>query len=121
MKQVTVNYESDGRTITIVVQAATALLGMRRSRLIGEALRATDDDADVRLWRLAYPDFVAATVQVEGLDWPLPFEQFIALPDNLVGQWERAIYECNPHWRPQPVGEEADGAKKKSPTGSTSG
>jgi len=91
--------EHDNTKLT--VSEATALIGMKRTRLKIEADRAGETDPDRHILRLlTFPDVVAATVQVEGLEWPLDFETFVALPDRLVAKWEEAVYGLNPHWLP---------------------
>jgi hypothetical protein len=87
--------------IKLTVSEATALIGMKRTRLKLEAERAAETDPDRHLLRmLTFPDVVSATVQAEGLEWPLDFETFVALPDQLVAKWEEAVYGLNPHWLP---------------------
>lgn len=121
LKRETFEYRiADGQAVVVTVQKANLLMAMRRSRLLGEALNNQDDDMDVALCRFMYPDIIAATVAVQGLDWPLSFEAFIALPGDLVNQWEKAVYDCNPDWRP---GQTAESEEKKheTPTGSMPG
>jgi hypothetical protein len=88
--------------IKLTVSEATTLIGMKRTRLKVEASKAGETDVDRHLLRLyPYADLVAATIQAEGLPWPLDFESFLALPEQLVAKWEEAAYELNPHWLPQ--------------------
>jgi hypothetical protein len=109
--------ECDG--VHVVVSQATTLSGMRRTRLQIEGRDAQEEDVDRRLLRLyTYPDVIAATVEVEGLDWPLDFETFLGLPDALVAQWEQAVYDLNPHWLPRPAATPEE--KKESLMPSTS-
>jgi hypothetical protein len=104
--------------IRVVVSEATALIGMKRTRLKLEAERAGEVDPDRHLLRmLTYPDLMAATVQAEGIEWPLEFETFLGLDDRLVGRWEEAVYGLNPHWLP---GYDEAG-EKKQPTRSRRG
>lgn len=87
--------------VTVVVSAANVRQGMKRTRLRMEAAGAKEDDQDRMLLRLfTYPDLTASAVSVVGMAWPLDFEAFLLLPDALVGKWEKACYELNPHWLP---------------------
>lgn len=87
--------------IKLVVSEATALIGMKRTRLKLEGERAKEADPDRHILRmLTFPDVVAATVQAEGMEWPLDFETFVGLPDQVVGKWEEAVYGLNSHWLP---------------------
>lgn len=106
--------------MTVTVRApATALQGMRRTRLIAEALAAPEPDPDrALLRRFSYPDCVAGAASVSGVTpWPLDFESFIALPDEFIAQWEQAVYELHPKWAP---GYQTD-PKASAPANSTAG
>lgn len=97
----------------LTVSEATTLIGMKRTRLKVEATNAGETDVDRHLLRLyPYSDLVAATVAAEGLPWPLDFESFLALPEQLVAEWEEAVYGLNPHWLPQ----QSDEQEKKQLT-----
>lgn len=49
------------------------------------------------------PDLIAATVEAEGLpSWPLDFEDYLKLPEDLNLAWEKAVYALNPHWAEVP-------------------
>jgi len=51
--------------------------------------------------QVIYPDLVAATTESEGLDvGRLAIEEFLGLDERLVGAWEEAVYDLNPHWLP---------------------
>lgn len=100
MKQLKVEF--GGYSVT--VSEATALMGMRHSILREEmALQVgkEDDPALIYLRRIYYPALVSAVKEQSGFaHWPIPFEDFLELPDQLAGQWERAVWELNPHWQP---------------------
>lgn len=88
--------------MTVTVRAATVRQGMERTRLRLEGRKVEQPDMGLTILRLfTYPDLVSATVSAQGLPWPLTFEQFLDLPDALVGPWERAVYALNPHWLPE--------------------
>ena len=104
----------DGTAVTIVISAADILIGMRRTRLLMEAQRATDIDIDVTLVRFLYTDVAAAMTRFQpngseaGSVLPIPFETFIRLSDTTGAQLEQAVYRLNPHWRPVTRGEQED-------------
>lgn len=88
--------------LAVTVTAATALVGMRRTRLKLEARQADEQDIDRRWLReLTYPDLVAAVVDAQGFpEWPIGFKEFLELPDSFVVKWEGAVYDLNSHWLP---------------------
>lgn len=89
--------------ITITVSEANVIMGTRRGVMRGEALRQEYPDETAEAWLLrviTFPDLVAATVEAEGIPWPLTFEAFCELPERLVNEWSDAVYRLNPHWRP---------------------
>jgi hypothetical protein len=86
--------------VSIIVSEATALIGMKRSRMKVEASGTIDNDTDISILRIiTYPDLLAATVEIKGMNKPT-FEEFLDLPDTLVMKWEQAVYRLNPHWLP---------------------
>jgi len=70
-----------------------------------------------------YPSLVAAVVEQEGFDrWPITFEAFSALPEELGVKWEAAVGELHPAWRPEPEPEtleELEEARKKAMAGTS--
>lgn len=101
--------------ITLEIGPATALMGMERSLLKAEANAIEGESRPAQvLHRYLYPDLAACVVQAEGLPWPISFEEFSQLPDELVARWERACYQANPHWEPGYQSEEE--AEKKAPS-----
>lgn len=85
---------------TVTVYPANGVMGMRRHRIRWEQSKIDDSDPDSRLLRLtSYPDMVACADRV------IPFDEFAALPDAFLGQWEAACYELNPHWLDAGAGE----------------
>jgi len=78
---------------TVTVYPATGIMGMRRHRLRYEQSKIEDSDPDSRLLRLtSYPDLVACSDRV------MPFDEFAAMPDAFLVEWEAAVQELNPHW-----------------------
>lgn len=138
----TVTHKGQGDPLEVTVSEATALMGMRRSVLISEALtfiRAqrdesppeeaaktttwADDDASLAIYllrRYAWPDCIACTTGSKGLDHTsLTFDEFCELPEVFIGLWQQAARELNPHWGGEPEEAEEEGAaeagKKKAP------
>jgi len=66
---------------------------------------------------------VAGTAEVEGLEWPMTFVEFLELPERVVDAWLEAVYELNPHWRPGWAEKEEKkiSTRKKERKSSTSG
>lgn len=129
-----VDYELDGQAVRLTVTRATTLTGTRRSILIYKALeevqkdiqkanedgREEPEDAIKVLKTSTYPTIVAGTKQVEGIPWPLSFDEFCELPDSLVFEWENAIFELNPHWNPAGNIEAEQEKKVSTSTGESS-
>lgn len=85
----------------VVSGPATVRQGMVRSRLKYEAKQAKEKDFDRALLRsMVYPDLIAATIEAEGVEWPLGFDAYLELPETLGVEWEEAVYRLNPHWIP---------------------
>jgi len=96
-----IEYQDDELNVRLVVARANMQAGMCRTRLQLLAESADDDNEDIKLLRrFSYPDVIAATVDVEGIPWPLSFEDYVQLPERLGLLWERAVYDLNPSWLP---------------------
>jgi hypothetical protein len=113
------------RTVRLVVGGAADLrMGMRRSLLIEEqnALwdqlredleRQGNDQLEITaisILRLnMFPSLIAAVTKQEGFDhWPISFDLFSKVPEELGVKWEEATFKLNPHWifKPSPQTEE---------------
>lgn len=104
MQRVTVEWGD----VRLVVQEATTLIGMKRARLKTEAIAADETDEDRRILRIVtYPDVVAATVSLEGMEMP-GFDEFCELPEPLINAWLEQVYLLNPHWLPTAEIEQAE-------------
>jgi hypothetical protein len=67
------------------------------------------------LAQVVYPDLISATIEASGLNvGTLSIDDFIALDERLVGAWETAVYDLNPHWLAGPGPAEDEGAQKKA-------
>lgn len=121
-KQKILSYDYDGTPVTITVARATARKGMQRYQMMvkgDEANKTEPDEALATLRLITYPDCVSGTEQITGLSWPLSFDEFVDLPEELVDMWAVAVYEINPHWlptKPPETTESKQAAEKKSKT-----
>ena len=118
-KPVRVSYTDERLEAEIAVRRATLLDSMRRTRLIEAGKAANEADVDRWLLRvMVYPDLAACTSgELRAADgttvvWPVDFETFIGLPDELGLKLQEAVYRVNPHWDPQ-ASSGADDLKKK--------
>ena len=116
----TLTIEGPAGPVTVIVGQATVRIGMARTRIRTRALEQkglTEDEQILAMF--TYPDILAGTLSVVGMDWPPTFEQFLELPEWLIVPWENAVYELNPHWLPQadePGEPKADGDKTPEST-----
>lgn len=91
--------------VKITVRRANGYMGMKRSLITFDAVQKNEQNAETDpviaiLRTMTYPDLISATVKTEGVPWPMSFEEFIDLPDDLIARWEEAVYVVNPHWNP---------------------
>lgn len=110
-----IEYKDDDLDVRLTINRATVRIGMMRTLLQEKARVAAhgrkpetvpDDDllGESELWvQIAlYPSLIAATTEATGFeDWPLSYDQFMELPETLAMEWESAVFELNPHWRPK--------------------
>lgn len=107
-----VTYSDEHTEAEIEVRRATVADGARRSRMSADGLKNCGDAefeeafTHIRL----YPDLLACSsgrIVVDGVNiWPPTFEQFWQLPEEMVIQWQDAVYQANAHWRPELRGDE---------------
>lgn len=95
-KETTITFQDGEMVYSVTVAEATALIGIRRTRLRLDGSEEKDLDRKL-LHMYTFADCIAATVRSEGLDLQ-DFDAFCALPDSFVSQWETAVYVLNPHW-----------------------
>lgn len=106
-----ITYKDDLYDVTLTVKCATVLDGMTRSVLIAQMFsKAANEDLTAEKARLrrvlllhTYPACVAATdfenrTAKRKLTAELSPEEFLQLPDGLVFEWEKVVFELNPHW-----------------------
>jgi hypothetical protein len=134
LKTKKVTHKGPGEPLQATMSEASALMGMRRSVLISEALTYIrkqegeepqegesqgwlDNDSNLAVYllrRYTWPDCIACTVASKGFDHQnLTFEEFCQLPEAFIGQWQEAARELNPHWVEKPEEDEQDEAAKK--------
>lgn len=114
-KTKSMTYDLDGTIIKITARRATARLGVQRFQMMYNANKANESETDEALKVLrvvAYPDAVCGTESVEGMEWPMEFEKFIDLPEDLTNKWSVLVHSINPQWRNQEVGEDAEKKEK---------
>ena len=110
----TLHYDNDGKPVEIIVQRADVRSGVKRFMMMNEADKVNKQegsdplDAPIRLF--TFPSVVCATISVKGLPWPMAFEDFMLLDEDLVNQWVEIAHAVNPHWRGKEPEEEV---KKK--------
>lgn len=91
------------KQLWVTVSEATVAIGIKRQNLLRQARAEAPASFDEQLLRLlVYPDLIAATVDARGFDdWPISFDDYLALPEQFAYEWERAVYALNPHWIPE--------------------
>jgi len=112
------------RNVRLTVSEETILISMRRFRLQQEAQSAKETDPDrLFLHAVVYPNLVSATVEAEGIQWPLTFEAFLRRRAGLWDAWTAKVKKLNPHWydtAPAEVSEEEQKKGLPEPIPSTS-
>lgn len=108
----TLRYQADGMDVTLQIARANGSIGTYRTLLMQKANEAETDHvpAPDDLYALGnylthlfvYPSLIAAVVSAKGLPhWPLPFEEYMQMPEGLLMAWEAKVWEMNPHWQPK--------------------
>ena len=118
-KQTIVNINLDGKNVALTLIRATARIGAERAYMIGTAFEYFKEHSDFPLsqqglkW-LLYPNAVCGTASVDGMPWPITFEEFGELPEDFIDEWEAGIYTVNPHWQPSALKETGDKPEVKN-------
>jgi hypothetical protein len=135
MRRGLVTYHDDDFNVEIVVRQCTYGEAFRRgavyaaSSALVEKWEKDGRQVDIVTQYAAkrvYPCVIAATVEIRNLEGAktelraeISFEEFLTLPDGLVGVWEQMVYKMNPHWiqrtEPEPESEEAKQGEAKEP------
>lgn len=135
MEPITVTHDDPGNPLSVTVGEATALMGIKRTILISEALdslgprpkksKKTKKAAGKEkvptgqewgiflLRRYTWPVCIAAALHSEGFDYSaLTFKEFSLMPERFVSAWEAAALRLNPHWKLQLTDQEEAEEKK---------
>ena len=132
MRSEKVTYTDDNYDVVISVRQATVLDGMRRAILDIEASAESLDLVEEKhagylrfMVSEVYPSCMASIESIENgedaekkLSKEMSFDDFASLPDALFQQWQKVVYDLNPHWvyrRP-----ETKQGEEKEPTDSES-
>ena len=117
-----IEFTKGDSTWSLQLSEATALIGMKRSvARASNRLSQSGELASSVLRGITYPDLTSCVVEASGFDeWPISYDDFAQLPEQLVMLWEAAAYDLNPHWLPEIEGEEAETDLKKTAIGVTS-
>ena len=95
----------------IKVVEADAETGMLRTILQEDAIAqenvAGGSNPDIRavsrriLHTILYPAMIAASEPIKGFEsWPISFDEYRKLPEQLVILWEEKVFGLNKHWQP---------------------
>ena len=116
----TIEYSDDDLDVTLVVQKASYQMGLVRTLLLRSSWEGQEGiknfgeqdvfekAADI-MKVMFYPNLIASVAVHKGFDnWPISVEVFLALPEELMVQWEHATFELNPQWTPAPPLEEVE-------------
>lgn len=135
MRTKTIDYDDFGVQAKIVLSHATVAMGLERSRLTDEGLRAPEGDLTAyertALW-MQWPAVKAGTVgglirfldddgkAERDLDLPgdLTFQDYLALPEELAISILSDVLGLNPHW--SLTGTPKDESAKKKPSDKSS-
>lgn len=92
--------------MSVTISEASTLIGVKHTRLKAEAdeelkraMTPEEIDIDRKIVALfLYPDLIAPVVEFSGFTQPT-LDEFLELPEPFIADWEKAVYELNPHWR----------------------
>ena len=124
MRERTLVYKDDDYDVEIVVRQASYGDGFRRYAIISreQARWKEQEEGGLADWNRHWaafrvlPAFTCATVKIKNLDpekqqlvSEMDLDVLLDLPEALVILWEKAVFECNPHWVPTPAVEDESG------------
>jgi hypothetical protein len=127
--------------VSVTLSESTIEMEIRRGYLADDGIRAAEarqgaieaaaksgqdiavddlDDPIIRMMRtFTWPTFTACVVSAVGVELPITFEAFRAMPGPLLSEWADALYELNPSWKPAEADKEPP--KADIPTTSAEG
>jgi hypothetical protein len=111
MRSIEVKYDDGETRAALTVRASTMRIETKHAYLLEQARRQpVEDPVEAIMQYYAVPDFLACTdgtitigdktYAVENVREPLPLAVFADLPKRLADDWNKAVYELNPHWLP---------------------
>ena len=107
MRTKEITFPNEEPPVRIVVARATNAIGAKRLKLLEEIddwvksqqVAGAEIDTALLGWRYTSAPLLAATIEVEGLPWPMTPEYFMnELPEEISEAWYDAVMELNPHW-----------------------
>lgn len=110
-----------GISRSLLIEGQKALWEKEKDDLVDQGFDLLGLFAQQILRTQMYPSLIAAVTKQEGFNtWPIAFEEFMELPEELGIKWEEAVGKLNPHWAPEippETQEELEEARKKAMNG----
>jgi hypothetical protein len=92
-----------GMTHSLLIEEQNAIWEAERLKLANDGWTTLELFSQGLLRTNLYPNLIASVSEATGFDhWPITFEEFMSLPEELGIKWEEAAAELNPHWVPKP-------------------
>jgi hypothetical protein len=113
--------EGDNR-LTATVRRAKPSGELQRIQMFGEADSLYPGNYPKLGWYWIYTNILCATpaavVIVDGKEseWPMSFEDFLEVDQDLIDIWVEAVWEFNPTWKLSIQGDETPEQEKKDLT-----
>ena len=86
--------------LTIIVKEVSLGEGLARLEKFDELRQMHKDmtSSEREILVRAYVNILTATQTVEGMDWPLEYDDFLGLPQWIVDIWLNEVITLNPTW-----------------------
>jgi hypothetical protein len=108
---------------SLLIEEQRGLWEKEKNDLVDQKYTFLDLIATELLRIQLYPSLIVSVIEQTGFDyWPIPFEEFLELPEELGIKWEAAVGELNGHWIPKPdpgTLEELEAERKKAMNGTS--
>jgi len=102
-------------SLSITLSEATIEHEIRRVYMADDGIKSEEPDPILRMMRtFTWPTFTACVVSATGVELPITFEAFRAMPGGLLNEWADAVYELNPAWNPSRADPKSDDDPKES-------
>jgi hypothetical protein len=112
-----------GMRRSLLIEEQRALWSGRSMELVAEGASGVERDAEFILRTAIYPAFIASITKHEGFsNWPISFEEFGSLPEQIGIKLEESVFKLNAHWLPQidpKTMEQLEEARKKAMSGTS--